>query len=88
VQLFDGNGEAELREAAHQRLECELAFHARESSTEAEVDPVPEREVVRVRVADHLPDDLGVRRSAIPGPVIRLQLKRHGTRGYSDAVQR
>src|SRR5262249_9383527 len=48
VQLIIGDGQSELREAGEQRTQRELAFHARQGGPEAEVDAVPEREVMRV----------------------------------------
>jgi len=43
-----GNSDAEPREAAKQRTECELAFHAAQRGTEAEVGGVSEGEVMHL----------------------------------------
>src|SRR5437660_12598396 len=52
VELFEWNGEAELREPLEQGVECELCFHAREGGAEAEVDAVSEGEVPAVGSVD------------------------------------
>ena len=52
VQLFDWVGETQVREPVQQGVEGEPAFHARERSTEAEVDAVSEGKVSSVGAAD------------------------------------
>src|SRR5262249_14992483 len=64
VQLVRRNGEAEFREAAEQRSERELRFRACECGAETEMDPVAEREVMKVGAIDV--NRLGV---AVPGTV-------------------
>jgi hypothetical protein len=52
VQVAGGDGEAKLGEAAQQRSEGKLAFHAGQHGAEAVVDAVPERQVTGLGPAD------------------------------------